>query len=346
MAFMCLLIFSLWFANFTAAGQDSLVRVPDLNGLSVPAAAAALNNAGLQLGHEQIIAVDPASGDTQNKIAAQSPAAGESVAPGASVDVSVLRATNAYLIYDDNDLTFVNVQGGLLDLAEVQFSAAGPDGSVEFNPTAWAAHLDEGRCGQIWSVGRVTSKAVDGCSVILWMTATNSSQHFWTHTAGVQGFSVIQNGEVRALCPAAPAGSQDAPLRCEIVFDIDYQQEHIDYIYMAYTTDRLIIHNQTEDRWMEFSDTVLRDSASRDIDLSALDLFSTEDRPARLAPGECILFATDAGAQPPEPCQVIGPVLMDTAFWLEPFRVIGRDDYPRVCEAAEADTLMICVMLR
>ncbi len=346
MALMWLLIFSLWFANFTAAGQDSLITVPDLNGLSVPVAAGELNRAGLQLGHEQIIAVDPASGDTENTIAAQSPAAGDSVARGTSIDVRVLRAANAYLIYDDNDLTLVNVQSGLLDLSEVQFSAVGPNGPVEFNPTAWAANLDEGRCGQIWSVGRVSSKEIDGCSVILWMTASSSSQHFWTHTAGIQGFSVIQNGEVRALCPAAPAGSQDAPLRCDIVFEMDYAQEHVSYIYLAYTTDRLIVHNQTAERWMEFSDTVLRDSASRDIDLSALDIFSADERPARLAPDECILFAADVDAQPPEPCHVIGLVPVDTAFWLQPFRVIGRDDYPRVCEAAEADTLMICVMLR
>lgn len=346
MALMCLLILSLLFANFTATGQDALVTVPDLNGLSVPVAAAALNSAGLQLGHEQIIAVDSASGDTENTVGAQSPAAGESVAPGAFVDVSVLRAANAYLIYDDNDLTLVNVQGGLLDLAEIQFSAVGPDGPIEFNPTAWAANLDEGRCGQIWSVGRVSSKEIDGCSVILWMTASSSRQHFWTHSAGVEGFSVIQNGEVHALCPAAPAGSQAAPLRCNIAFEIDYAQEQVDYIYLAYTTDRLIIHNQTADRWMEFSDTVLRDSASRDIDLSAFDIFSAEDRRARLAPGECILFAVETNAQPPEPCHVIELMLMDAAFWLESFRVIGRDDYPRVCEAAEADTLMICVMLR
>lgn len=346
MALLCLLVVTLLFANFSAVGQDFVVTVPDLRGLNVPTAAATLKRAGLQLGYEQIIAVDSGSGDTENTISGQSPAAGESVAPQTSIDITVIRAANAYLIYDDNDLTLVNVQGGLLDLAEIQFSAEGPNGALEFNPTAWAANLDEGRCGQIWSVGRVSSKAIEGCSIVLWMTATNSSQHFWTYTAGVETFSVIQNGEVRALCPAAPAGSQDAPLRCDVVFDIDYAQEHISYIYLAYTTDRLIIHNQTEDRWMELSDTLLRDSASRDIDLSALDFFSIEDHPVRLAPDDCIFFALETGAQPPEPCHVIGQVQTDTAFWLEPFRVIGRDNYPRVCEAAEADTLMICVMLR
>lgn len=346
MALICLLIFNLLFANFIVAVQDEVAVVPDLTGMNVPAAAAALSRAGFHLGQEQIMAVDPESGDPENTIAAQSPAAGESVALGTSVDVTVLRAVNAYLIYDDNDLTLVNDQAGLIDFAEIQFSAAGIEGAVEFNPTAWAANLDEGRCGQIWSVGRISSKEVEGCGVILWMTASNSSQHFWTYTAGVEVFSILQNGEVRALCPAAQAGSQDAPLRCDIVFEKDYPQEHIDYIYLAYTTDRLLIHNQTADRWMEFSDTVLRDSTGRDIDLSALPEFTAEDHPARLAPGECMLFAADASAQPLEPCQQIGLVLADKAFWQEPFRVIGRDDYPRMCEAAEDGALMICVMLR
>lgn len=346
MALMCLLMFGLLFANFTVAGQEAVAVVPDLGGLTVPAAAAELSRAGFQLGREQIIAVDPASGDPENTIASQSPAAGDLVALGTAVDVTVLRAPNAYVIYDDNDLTLVNVAAGLLDLTAVQFSAVGPDGPVEFSPTAWATTLDEGRCGQIWSVGRVSSKAIEGCSIVLWMTATSSSQHFWTYTAGVDEFSVLQNGDTRVRCPAAPAGSQDSPLRCDIVFDVDYASEHVNYIYLAYTTDRLIIHNQTADRWMEFSDTVIRDSSGSDIDLTALQVFTEDSRPARLAPGECILFALAAGAQPPEPCREIGTVMPAGAFWLEPFRVIGRDDYPRVCEPAEPDTLMICVMLR
>ena len=97
---------------------------------------------------------------------------------------------------------------------------------------------------------------------------------------------------------------------------------------------------------MEFNDTVLRDSVSRDLDLTTLSIFIEKNLPARLAPGECILFAAEANAQPPESCHLIWQVKMETLFWLEPFLVIGRDDHPRACEAAEEGALMICVMLR
>ena len=344
MTWICLLILNLFFAMSPLA-QDANLTVPDLAGLNVPEAAAVLSRAGLHVGQERIIAIDPASSDPENIIIEQLPAAGEMVDPKTAVDIGVTRRTNSYLQYDDNDLTLVNTAAGLLDLNEVLFSG-GSTNAAEFSPSAWAATLTEKQCGQIWSVARLSSKEIDGCSVILWMTATSSNQHFWTQTGGVEEFSVIQNGEVRATCPAAPVGSQDAPLRCDIAFDIVYPDEHVNYIYIAYTTDRLIIHNQTLDRWMELNETSLRDSTGREIDLSALDVFNTEARPSRLAPGECILFAADANAQPPESCHLIGSVVMDTQFWLEPFRVIGRDDYPRVCEAAETDTLAICVMLR
>jgi hypothetical protein len=345
MALIYLLIFGLLFAALPAAGQDAVLTVPDLNSLTVPEAAAALSRAGLRLGPETIIAIDPASGESENIIVEQLPLAGEEVQLGTAVGVTVTRAINASVIYDDNDLTLLNLTAGLLDLNTIMFSGTG-DTITEFDPSAWAAQLDEGRCGQIWSVARLASKEVAGCSAILWMTAANRSQHFWTHTSGATQFSVIQDGVVRATCPVAQAGSQDAPQRCDIVFDVNYPDEQIDYVYIAYTIDRLIIHNQTVDRWMSLNETRLRDSSGRDLDLSSMDVLNESAGQTRLAPGECILFAAQANAQPPEPCRVISQILTDTIYWLESFSVIGRDEIPRVCEAAEEGALVICVMLR
>lgn len=348
MALVYLLIFSLLFAALPAAGQDAISTVPDLNRLTVPEAAAALSRAGLRLGPETIIAIDPVSGESENIIVEQLPPAGEAVQPGTAVGITVTRVINAYVIYDDNDLTLVNLTAGLIDLNTVMFSGTSGTGEAitEFNPSAWTPQLDVGRCGQLWSVARLASKEVAGCGAILWMTAANSNQHFWTHTSGTTQFSVIQDGVVRATCPTAQAGSQDAPLRCDIVFDVDYPDENIDYVYIAYTTNRLIIHNQTIDRWMSLDETVLRDSSGGEIDLSSLDKFNEAADQTRLAPGECILFAAQANAQPPEPCRVISQMVTDAMFWLEPFSVIGRDEVPRVCEAAEEGALVICVMLR
>lgn len=333
----------------SVAAQNETVTVPDLIGLSMPEAAGALGRAGLKFGSERIIAVDAASDDRENTVAEQTPNAGELAETGSIVDVGVLRMINAYVIYDDNDLTLVNMAADLLDLTQITFEAIDTAQAIEFSASAWSPTLEQGRCGQVWSLARISSKEIEGCSLILWMTANDRSQHFWTSTAGVERFRILQEDTERAQCAAATPESQNAPLRCDIVFDIVYPGENIDYIYIAYTPDVLIIRNQTQDRWMDFSETVLRDSRSRDIDLSALDIFVGEDIvPARLAPGQCVLFGQGGDQQPPEPCDLVGQINVDPSelFWNQPFRVIGRDDYPRVCEAASQGELMICVMPR
>ena len=111
------------FAVSIVSGQENTVVVPDLTGLNVPQSAAVLNELGLQLGVQEAIAWTQASGMGEGSISAQSVEAGSRVEPGTSVDVSVLHSPNMLLIYDDNDLTMVNLTINVADITGVRFAA-------------------------------------------------------------------------------------------------------------------------------------------------------------------------------------------------------------------------------
>jgi beta-lactam-binding protein with PASTA domain len=118
---LAFLIFCVVFGAGYADAQNA-VQVPDLTGMNVPQAAAALNRVGLGLGSETGEAWTAASGLEQNRIKAQSIAAGQSAASGSTIDVTVLRSPNVALIYDDNNLTLINKTGGDLDLTGIIFN--------------------------------------------------------------------------------------------------------------------------------------------------------------------------------------------------------------------------------
>jgi hypothetical protein len=154
---------------------------------------------------------------------------------------------------------------------------------------------------------------------------------------------VLQDGLIRAECPAAGLGSQESPLVCNIVFDIEYPDETVNYIYVAYTPDVLIAFNQSADRWMSLDDTVIEGRGP----LTAAAGLETQDF-SRLAPGQCVVFGFDNRAQPPEPCNVAARtiVIPAQAFWRSRFRIISRDRIARVCDAAADGFLTVCVMPR
>jgi beta-lactam-binding protein with PASTA domain len=88
-------------------GQDQTATVPDITGLPVPQAVAALNRSGLVLGTQT-----PFEGTTDQalgSIVSQSVAAGSTATYGSAVDITLVQAPNARLIYDDNDITLVNL---------------------------------------------------------------------------------------------------------------------------------------------------------------------------------------------------------------------------------------------
>lgn len=335
-----------------ALAQGTEVTVPDVTGLSVPEAAAVLNRAGLALGVETPVGWTPEAAVQPNSVVAQSVAAGQVVAGGTAIDVTVARQANALLLYDDNDLTLVNQTGSTVNLTRITFNALDGTSPASFAASRWAADLRPDQCVQVWSVGRNGPKGLDECQYIQnWLWTGNGAEHFWTGANGVTRFNVVQDGVERAVCEIAAR-------RCEFYLAAGEAGEVTDYVYFAYTTDRLIIHNPSPDRWMPLRGVVLQNyfapGGPYAVPISDPTLYSSRSPVAsleRLAPGQCILFtdATVSVTAPPERCDVIaelaiGPELL---FWAGDFGIVSPiSGEERTCPARTADHLTLCVMPR
>lgn len=355
---LVLLLVSCLLVALPAAAQEAQsVTVPDVTGLNVPAAAARLNENGLRLGVQIVEQWTEASGLPQNSISGQSLAPGTSAAYGTAVDITILSSPNAVLIYDDNDLTLVNLSAGTLDISGVIFSANA--GAVRFGAAQWNPVLDVEDCGQVWSVGRNTPKDVEGCGSTRWLTTNDRAEHFWTALNNVAEFTVEQGGVIRATCPAAPAGTQ--PLRCEVyIAGGSAAADSTPFIYFAYTTDRFAVLNPTADQWMPLAQTPLFNFnpgvqvAGAQVNLGDPALFGNPDIVAditRLAPGQCLLLTDGSPTtpEPPQPCSIITQLNSSptVAFWLAQFEIQSASDgIRRTCPAATPDQLTICMLPR
>ncbi|MBZ0293235.1 MAG: PASTA domain-containing protein [Anaerolineae bacterium] len=334
-------------------GQET-VTVPDVRGLTVPAAAAALNRVGIGIGREIIQPWNTESELAQNTISTQSIAPDTQVEAGTVIDLTILRSPNTLLLYDDNDLTLVNQTNGVIDLTGITFQAS--DGNqAAFDASAWGNRLRRGRCAQIWSVHRGGPKALDECRAIEhWHTTTNSDEHFWTAEDGTSQFALTQNGIERGVCLVANPG------RCELYLTTLGENSEVttDHIYIAYTQDRLAILNNTDDRWMPLNGLELRNNAvePRGAVIAPADSsIYAELNPVadlqRLAPGQCILF-TDSSADTqtsPIPCEVIAHLQVGSSvrFWAADFPVVSAtDSLDHTCPAATSEGITLCIMPR
>src|SRR5262249_45211254 len=95
--------------------QDQTVVVPNLAGLNIPQAVAALNKIGLALGNQTSEPWTQTASVPQNTISSQSIPPGQTVTVATSVDVTVLRSPNVSMSYDDNDFTLINNTGSSID---------------------------------------------------------------------------------------------------------------------------------------------------------------------------------------------------------------------------------------
>ena len=344
------ILFTLLFAG-VAQAQDT-VTVPDVTGLTVPVAAAELNRVGIPVGRETGEPWSADAGVPQNTIAEQSIPAGTAVEPGTPVNLTVMRSPNVALVYDDNDLTLVNQSGGVIDLTGIFFQAL--DGNqAAFAASRWGRELREDRCSQIWSLNRNGPKGLDECGFIEhWLTTNNGAEHFWTGAGGTTQFSVTQGGVERAVCPIANPG------RCEFYLPAASVGDLTEYVYIAYTADRLAIINNSDDRWMPLAGlTVSNNNAEpQGATVAPADptLYTTLNPAAnlnRLAPGQCIFFtnsSADAGT-PPQPCDVVarldvGPSVI---FWGAEFPVNSvTDNQPHSCPVADPGRLILCILPR
>jgi hypothetical protein len=337
------------------------VSVPNVIGLTVPRATAILNRAGLGLGSQSLVTWTPDSAQAASRIDQQSPAPGEAVEPGARIDVTVFGSPSATIVYDDNDLTVVNLTNVPINMGNVAFSAL--DGaSASYAASRWANNLEPGKCFQIWAVSRSEPKIIDGCSSIQnWRWTGNTGEHFWTTSSGVSRFSVTDGGIQQAVCNAAPPGSETQPLRCDIsLAGGSLAGQATDYVYFAYTPESFVFVNQSTDQWMPTEQTTIY---NYNPGLSAQGLAIHAGDPAlygnpftvadirRLAPGQCLLFTSEnPDAVLPTPCEVVARLSTSTnlAFWLASFQVSNSsdDEVRRNCPAAEPDKTVVCILPR
>lgn len=341
--------------------QDSSVIVPDISGLNVPQAAALLNGASLELGDETATGWDELSGLQRDTVSGQSVEAGSVVDAGTYIDIEVLRSPNMALVYDDNDLTLVNLSNSVANVASLRFTSA-EGNPASFTATRWSTGLREKQCMQVWSISRNQSKGMDGCRYIQnWITTNNTGEHFWTQTNGVQSFSVIEDEVVRAVCPAAPTNSQDSPLRCEFFFSgAEAGDSTTAFIYLIYTPDVAAVINKSNDRWMP-TDRSLIYNYNPKLQVQGVSgvfgdptVLRDEDYTGygdvtNLAPGQCIMYTTNHpdGMNPPEPCNVIAQrdLSPDVVFWLAEFEIeSATDGKTHKCPAASADRPTICIV--
>jgi hypothetical protein len=329
-------------------------------GLTVPRAAALLNRAGLALGAQGLVTWTPESSQAMGRIDQQSPAAGENVEPGAPIDITVFGSSNATLLYDENDLTVINLTDAPLDMSSVTFNAL-DGGAASYSASSWAGTLQGRRCFQIWSVSRNEPKGVDGCvSIQNWRWTGNSGAHFWTTSGGRTRFSVMEGGVQQAVCNSAPPDSDAQPLHCDLLFTGGSQPEQAAaYVYFAYTTEAFVFLNNATDQWMPTAQTTI---FNYNPQLSAPGLSFVAGDPAlygspytvanigRLAPGQCLLFTNaNPDAALPEPCDVVASLNVDatTTFWMASFEVDNAsDDIRRSCPAAETDKTVVCILPR
>lgn len=348
----CMVNFSLLMAQETS--------VPDLTGLTIPEAAAILNEAGYRLGSQTASQQANSQEQIPGTIIDQNFSAGTTTEVGIAIDVTLLSNARVTLIYDDNDLTLINQVGAEINLTGLVFGSS--DGIRRFMATEWRSTIDIGDCTQIWSISRREPKQVDGCNSTFWLTTNNLDNHFWTQTSGVSQFTVTQNGQLLATCDAAPQNSQDTPLICDFyLINYNITAETTDYIYFSYTRDRFTVINTSDKAWMPLLETPIYNfnpqitNPGVSLILGDSLLFQNPDTVAdmtRLAPGQCLMLTLTPlmEADTPEDCWLIAQRDLDpsVAFWLAPFELdspyspSGR----AICPAARENQLIQCVMPR
>lgn len=350
------------FTGFNVLSQNtSTVMIPDVVGMTVPQAAAALHKAGLRLGAQTVVYAEAGQSDT---ISTQTLAAGTSVNTGSTVDVEVVIVSNVLLIYDSNDITVVNLTGGNLNFGSMQLSSGG---EADIPPTAFilrdipnfGGQLEHAQCVQIWSDAADSSKPVPACErgVRNWFSTILPERHFWTGANGADRFTVSYRNAVVGTCPTFRGRNErTCPLRVRLdASDTDTAE----YLYFVYTTNELAVLNPSASRWMPL-DNVQIENHNLD-DLAQLPRIAALGDDTRLAPGECLLFSapieeeatSDAESATPtavtdhlsEECFSVGQATFTVSrFWGGAFPVRGTSE--RTCPPAQRGQRVICMIPR
>lgn len=356
---LTLIIFiSAWASAQASESAAAATTVPNLAGMTPPQAAAALNAARLQLGAMSSMTASPPL--LAGTVAGQFPPAGSVAVPGAMVDVSVAYAPNVRLIYDNNDLTLINIGTQPLDAGTLTFQASDAV-PVSFDGRRWGRQIEPTDCVQVWSTRRTQPKSLAACRrIAAWLSTTDANQHVWKDASGAQGFIVRQEGVQRGECPTASPGTRENPLVCEIYLAQVQPPPVWPFIYLAYTRDSLVVHNTSADSWMRMNVPLLL-ASNHAISLNDTSLYHAVDGlivstgsggvPVirQLAPGQCVRFRTVSAPADfiPEPCLMFADALIDgVPFWHTPFTIEDNRGDKHVCAAAAPDAVTTCRVLR
>jgi hypothetical protein len=344
-----------------ALAQGDQVTVPDVTGLSVPAAAALLNQNGMALGNQYGELWTVASSQPANTIGAQSLAPGSTVDWGTALDVTVLRSPNMLLIYDAESITLINQADVPVNLQGLTFNAEDGNTPATFPAANWMGTLDgSAQCAQLWAVPQKQPQRPAECvGIQRWLSTVNAGVHFWTGLNGVTRFNVVYDGVERAVCEGAAPGQGSK--QCAFYLPIEAGAGDVTaYIYLAYVTDRLIVLNQSGDKWMPLAQTIIHNYnpnvsvPGAGVNVGDPALFHSPQIVAdirQLAPGQCLLFTNGSpdASSPPQPCNVVARLDINAQliFWAAEFEVESVTDGQRhKCPAATADKMTICVVPR
>jgi hypothetical protein len=233
-----------------ARAQDDQATVPDVTGLSISAAAALLNRNGMALGLQTEEPWNESLGQPGSTIIAQSLAPADRRAHRPDARFAL---TNMLLAYTCASLPDQPVHG----LEPERIGVQSLDSNTAPRSANWMAALDGGgQCAQLWAELRNGPEKPAECTgVERWWSTVNTSAHFWTGSNGVTRFSVVYEGVERTVCEGAAQG-QGQQKECTFFLPAGTAGgDTTGYVYLAYTTDRLNVHNQSGDKWMPLAQT-------------------------------------------------------------------------------------------
>lgn len=335
------------------AQEGQTVVVPDVVDLTVAQAGAVLNQAGLSLG-EEIVETPPSAEFNPTIVVRQSVAPGTETSHGDAVDVTVYRQaqTNMLLLYDDNDITMVNQTGAAIDSRDVLFVSS----NTRFHGGRWARIIQPGDCVQLWSVGRSSGKGLDQCGEVNpWMTTNDPAEYFWNTQNQDATFKVMHKGLPAGECPKSTVAG--LMVSCEFYWPLDTTNDgYTPYIYLAYTTERMQIWNNSEDEWMPVGGIqLIGEDGTRGALTADPSIFDNSESiiadVERLAPNQCLYYPgmNMADSDPIQECDEIAryTFTIDNPIFTQNFDVLSNSiAAPAKCPAATPGRLTVCIVPR
>ncbi len=349
----------------TLAGAQA---APDVTGRTLPAAAAELNRAGLELGDITFAEWQEGAAFAENTVSAQTLVENR-------VNVTVLQTYNMRLVYDDNDFTLVNMVDldveWALSIARLEFVAqnrlqgARP---ARFSGLEWRGWVSRNFvCLQLWSIDVAgADPTVADCpraGISTWLDDLPPEQQFWNAASGAERFVVLHDGVRRASCPTAitqehqtcllylPVGilPQDASQSTGYRY---YAEDVAPYVFFRYSTDYLWVINRTANRWLPTGQVQLVNETRQQLGDPTGFIAVGAGSVGLLAPGQCALFVFDPAALqslPPECSHHVATATAGTdgAFWRDGFSIASWiDQTERACPPPAAAGESICLLPR